>query len=137
MISQLTHLNWFSVLCAFIPYFILGGLWFTVFFGNPYKTSLGKGNETLPNSPIFIAGPAICCLIITITTAMLIYALNVNTLSGALEFAMVAGIGYLVTNTVNIAINPNIPRPIFYSVISGTYHLVGITIVCIIIVAMK
>ena len=47
------------------------------------------------------------------------------------------GMGYLVANTVNIAINPNIPRPLLYGVISGGYFLAGITIVSIILVAMR
>lgn len=137
MISQLTNLNWISVLLAFVPYFFLGALWFTLLFSKQYKISLGRENETLPNKPIFIIGPAICSLVITIASAILIYALNIQSFKGALEFSLVAGIGYLVANTVNIAINPNIPRPILYGIISGAYHLVGILIVSVILVAMK
>jgi hypothetical protein len=137
MINQLANLNWISISIAFIAYFILGALWFTLFFSKPYKISLGRDNETLPNKLIFIIGPAICSLVITIATALLIYALNIQLLSTALEFAAIVGIGYLVANTVNIAINPNIPRPILYGIISGAYHLVGIMIVSTIIVTMK
>lgn len=137
MISQLAHLNWIAVLIAFIIYFVLGALWFTVLFSKPYKISLGRENETLPNKPIFIVGPALCTLIITVASAVLIYSLNISTVGSALEFALLIGIGYLVANTVNIAINPNIPNPILYGVISGIYHLVGIIIVSVIIVLMK
>ncbi|SFD87439.1 Protein of unknown function [Chitinophaga sp. CF118] len=137
MISQLANLNWIAVLLAFVPYFFLGALWFTLIFNKQYKISLGRDNETLPNKPIFIVGPALCTLVITIASAVLIHALNIQSFSGALEFSVVVGIGYLVANTVNIAINPNIPRPILYGVISGTYHLLGILIVSIILVSMK
>lgn len=137
MISQLTNLNWASVLLAFIAYCILGAVWFTLFFSKQYKISLGRANETLPNKPIFIIGPALCTLVVTIVSAILMYALNIESLGGALEFAALVGFGYLVANTVNIAINPNIPRPIYYSIISGAYHLVGISMACIILVAMK
>lgn len=137
MIGQLAHLNWISVLIAFVAYSMVGALWFTLLFSKSYKISLGKDGETLPNKPIFIVGPALCSFVITVTSAVLIYALNISTLGDALEFAALVGIGYLVANTVNIAINPNIPRPILYGIISGTYHLVGITIVCIILVVMK
>ena len=137
MINQLANLNWMAVLLAFVPYFLLGALWFTLIFSKPYKISLGRGNETLPNKPIFIVGPALCSLVITIATAILIYVLNIQSLGEAFEFALIVGIGYLVANTVNIAINPNIPRPILYGIISGSYHLVGIVIVSIILVAMK
>jgi hypothetical protein len=137
MISQLANLNWISVLLAFVVYFVLGGLWFTVFFSKPYKISLGRENESLENKPIFIVGPALCCLVITTTSAILMDALNVSTFGSALEFAAIVGIGYLVANTVNIAINPNIPHPIFYGIISGSYHLVGILMVSVILIAMK
>jgi len=138
MISQLSNLNWISVLVAFVAYFILGALWFTLLFKKQYSISLGKENA-LPEkpSPIFIIGPAICSLIITITTAILIYALRINSSGEAIEFAFTIGVGYLVANTVNIAINPNMPNPIHYGIISGAYHLVGILIVSVIIFAMK
>lgn len=137
MISQLANLNWISILLASVAYFMLGYVWYVLLFAKPYKISLGKENETLPSEPIFMIGPAICCLVYTITSAVLLHALNIGSISGALEFSIIIGIGYLVTNTVNIAINPNIPRPIFYGVITGLYHLVGFSIANIILVAMK
>ena len=137
MISQLTNLNWLSVLLAFVAYFLLGALWFTLFFSKPYKISLGREGETLPNKLIFIAGPALCSLVITIASAVLLYALNISSITGAIEFSLLTGIGFLVANTINIAINPNIPRPILYGVISGSYHLAGILIANVILVSMK
>src|SRR6187402_2738021 len=120
MINQLTNLNWFSVAIAFVAYFILGALWFTVLFKKQYAISLGKENS-LPEkpAPIFIVGPALCTLVITVANAILFYALNIHSYGTALEFSFVVGIGYLVANTVNIAINPNIPNPIQYGIISG------------------
>lgn len=137
MISQLANLNWISILIAFAAYFILGALWFTLFFTKQYKISLGRADETLQNNkPIFILGPALCSLAITIASAVLINALNIQSFADAFAFAFVVGFGFLVSNTVNIAINPNIPRPIHYGVISGAYHLAGILIVSTILVAM-
>jgi hypothetical protein len=138
MINQLSNLNWISVLIAFVAYFFLGAMWFTLLFKKQYSISLGKENN-LPEkpAPIFIIGPAVCSFIITIASALLMYALAINTYGHAIEFALIVGVGYLVANTINIAINPNIPRPIYYGMISGTYHLVGILLVCIILVAMN
>lgn len=135
--SQLANLNWMGVLIAFIVYFLLGALWFTLFFSKQYKISLGRENETLPNKPIFIIGPALCTLFVTITTALLMRILNIVSFNATLEFSLLIGIGYLFANTLNIAINPNMPRPIFYSIISGSYHLLGITLACFILVAMN
>lgn len=136
--NQLTNLNWVSVLVAFVAYCVLGALWFTLLFVKQYKISLGKANEELNNkAPIFILGPALCSLVITIANAVLFYALNISTFNEAVEFSFVIGFGFLVANTMNIAINPNIPRPIHYGIISGTYHLAGIFIVNTILVVMK
>jgi len=138
MITAITNIHWAGVALAFLAYFILGALWFTLFFSKAYRKSLGRENEKPEKpAPIFIIGPAICSLVITLATDVLMNALAIQSLNTALAFAMVVGIGYLVANTVNIAINPNIPRPLFYGFISGAYHLIGISIVCIILVAMR
>ncbi|REA63049.1 DUF1761 domain-containing protein [Dyadobacter luteus] len=138
MFNVFVQINWLSVLCAFIPYFMLGALWFTLLFPRSYHLSLGKAMQPQQKPElIFIFGPALCCLVITIATAVLLYALQISTLNDALILATIIGAGYLVANTVNIAINPNIPRPLLYGLISGAYHMTGITIVCIILVLMK
>lgn len=137
MIQFISAINWLSVLVAFVAYSVLGALWFTLLFKKQYAKSLGKENENLQNSaPIFFVGPAICSLLITITCALLIRALGIHTLPAGLEFAAIAGIGFLFSNTVNIAINPNMPKPIPYGIISGMFHLTGMLIVCSILVAM-
>ena len=135
MLLSFSSLSWLGILLAFAVYFVLGGLWFTLLFKRPYAYSLGKDAGALQNSaPIFIVGPAICSLVITLTTALLLQALNIESYGGAIGLAAVVGIGYLVANTVNIAINPNIPRPLLYGAISGAFHLTGITLACLILV---
>ena len=138
MFNVLTNIAWLPVLFAFVPYFLLGALWFTVLFPKQYKLSLDRENDVQQTlAPIFIIGPALCCLVITVTSAVLLYALKIDSYENALFFAVLIGVGYLFANTVNIAINPNIPRPILYGLISGSYHFVGILIVSMILVAMK
>jgi hypothetical protein len=138
MFNVLSTINWLSVLLAFIVYFLLGALWYVVLFAKPYKVSLGKANETLNNqSALFMVGPGLCVLVSILATTVLLYALHINSVSGALQLALVVGLGYLVTNTTNIAINPNIPRPLLYSAITSAYHLVGITCTCLVLVALK
>ena len=138
MINQFGNFNWLSVTVGAVVYFVLGALWFTVFFKREYALSLGKVNEPSQKpSPIFIIGPAICTFVITITNALFIYALHINSISEAVELALIIGFGFLVANTINIAINPNIPRPILYGIISGSFHLMGITLVSIIIVSIR
>ena len=133
-----SSLPWLGVFLAFAVYLLLGGLWFTLLFKRPYAYSLGKTPEALQNNaPIFIAGPAVCSLIITLTTAVLMQALDIATYGQALVFAVLVGLGYLVANTVNIAINPNMPRPLLYGFISGAFHLTGIILVALILVTLS
>jgi uncharacterized membrane protein len=138
MFDALSNVRWLGVAAAFVPYFILGGLWFTVLFPKPYWASLGKAQvPTEKPAPLFIIGPAICSLVITITTAVLMASLRIDSFGSGLQFGAMIGLGYLVANTVNIAINPNIPRPLLYGLISGGFHLTGILIVTVILVAMR
>lgn len=138
MINVISDLNWFGVLLAFVAYFFLGALWFTFLFKKQYTISLGRENDLQQSlAPIFFIGPALCTLIITLTSAILMNALNIESYENALMFAVIVGFGYLVANTVNIGINPNIPRPLLYGAISGSYHLVGILMVSIILVSMR
>lgn len=138
MFNVLSEISWLSVLVAFVAYFLLGALWFTLLFLKSYKISLGREND-MPQKPasIFIIGPAICCFVITVASAILIYVLKIDSYENAVIFAVIVGLGYLVANTVNIAINPNIPKPLLYGLISGAYHLVGILIVSLILIGMK
>lgn len=138
MFDVLSAINWLGVLAAFVAYFLLGPLWYLLLFPKQYRVSLGrKPDEPQPSDPLFIAGPAVCALIITLATAVLFYALNITTYGNALFFATLVGIGYLVANTVNIAINPNIPRPFLYGFVSGGYHLTGMLLVNLVLVAMR
>src|SRR5687767_1533393 len=102
---QFSTLNWLAILLAFGAYFILGALWFTLFFKKQYLTSLGKVDQPQNTSPIYIAGPAVCTLIITFCHAILMENLSIRSYEAAINFALLVGSGYLVANTVNIAIN--------------------------------
>ena len=115
---------------------MLGALWFTLLFKKQYLISLEKENEPEQKpASIFIIGQAVCTLAITMT--ILMNTLKTDSYQSTIELALIIGIGYMVANTVNIAINPNISRPILYGVISGSYHLIGILIVCIVLYDMN
>ncbi len=138
MFNVLSDINWLSVLVAFIAYFLLGPLWYLFLFPKQYRISLGKAPDAqLSQDPIYIVGPAVCTLAITLTSTVLLYALNSTTYNDAVSFTVLVGVGYLVANTINIAINPNIPRPFLYGVITGSYHLIGTLLVSVILIAMK
>lgn len=138
MFNVVTAINWLGVLVAFIAYFLLGPLWYLLLFPKQYRVSLGREpNGQQDQSLLYIIGPAVCGLIVTVTSAVLVSALNVASYNNALLLAALIGVGYLFTNTVNVAINPNIPRPFLYGLITGSYHLIGMLLVNLILVAMR
>lgn len=137
MFNVLGDVNWIGVPIAFVAFVLLGGVWFAALFSKSYNLSLGRDAAAKPAaSALFYAGPPLTCLVITLTSALLLAALKVDSYTDALVFGLIVGIGYLVANTVNIAINPNFPHPLRYSLISGSYNLIGSLLVSTLLFAV-
>ncbi|MCW7491097.1 DUF1761 domain-containing protein [Leptospira sp. 2 VSF19] len=135
MLEIFFSLNWINVFLALFLYSFLGFIWFTILFKKQYRISLGKENDTEPPlAMIFVLGPMLCTLVIIITTAILFSRLEIEKSTDALVWGSFIGIGFLSANTFNIAINPNIPKPILYGAISSAYHLVGINVASLLLV---
>lgn len=133
MFDVLGDLNWIAILLGSIAFTLLGGIWFAVLFPKAYNRSLGRPEAAKPEpSPLFLAGPAVSCLVVTTTTAILMTALRIDGYGDALLLGLIVGIGYLTATSVTIAINPNFPRPLLYAAISGGYQVVGsLTVVAV------
>lgn len=114
---------------------ILGFIWFTIFFGRQYAMALGK-NYTPEEKPdaLYIIGPIVCGFMNVLAMDFLIHALALDTLAEALLFGAVVGIGLIASTNVNSGINPNIPRPMLYGLVSGSYFVVSSLIISIILV---
>jgi hypothetical protein len=137
MFDVLGDLDWIGILAGFLAFTLLGGAWFAGLFPAAYNRSLGRDPKAKPDpTPLFFAGPPLTCLVITITTAILMAALKIDTYGDALLLGLITGVGYLTANTVNIAINPNFPRPLLYAAISGGYNIAGSLIVSAILIAL-
>ena len=137
MFDVLGDLNPLGILVGFLALTLLGGLWFAGLFAKAYNRSLGREPGAKPqSSPLFIAGPPVAALVVTVTSAVLMEALKIDGYGDALLFGLVVGVGYLAANTVTIAINPNFPRPLFYAAVSGGYNVVGSLIVSLILFAL-
>ena len=110
MLSVLPDINWIAVIVSTVVFAVLGGLYFTAIIGKPYKVALGNETRELPKpGPIFIVGPLIASLLVVITTAILLRSLAIDTIGAGIAFGLIVSIGYLVAQTLNIAINPNFP----------------------------
>ncbi|MEQ1567945.1 MAG: DUF1761 domain-containing protein [Myxococcota bacterium] len=125
MLVALTDLNWFAVIAATSFFAVLGGVYFTVIVAGPYKVALGNENRDLPKpGALFIAGPMLASLLVVVTTATLLRALEIVSLGEGIGFGLVISIGYLVAQTMTISFNPNFPRPLLYTLINAPYFIV-------------
>lgn len=136
MFGAITEISWIGLLLVTVVNFIFGGFYFGVVIKKMYVIAMGRENEPKQKpSGLMIAGPAVCGLFITLTSAVLIKMLNIHTLSDALVFGATIGIGYLMPMTMTVAINPNFPRPFFYTAINAPYFLVSSLVTAVILVS--
>ncbi|WP_221358919.1 DUF1761 domain-containing protein [Streptomyces beigongshangae] len=125
MLAALSEINWFAVIVATLVFAVLGGLYFSVIVAKPYKVALGNENRELPKpGPIFVVGPLVSSLLVVITSAVLLRALEIESAGAGIGFGLVISIGYLIAQTLTIAINPNFPRPLLYTLINAPYFAV-------------
>ena len=138
MIKYVSKINLLAVFLSLLFYSFLGWLWFTVLFPNQYASALDKvGLLPAKPDPVYFYGPPLTILPTIISTALLMIVLNINTRKAAIEFALVIGLGFLVANTFDIAINPNIPHPLSYGLLVGGFQLIGMLVSCLILQAMS
>ncbi len=138
MIMAFGSISVVSIVVAGVVAFLLGGLWFAVIFPRHYAAALGRPYPAKEKpAAIFVVGPLVCGLVIAATSAWLIQALKIESLDEALTFGAVVGFGYLGATTVNTGINPNIPHPLRYGLLSGGYFFTASLVVSVILAMMR
>lgn len=138
MFNAIGGINWLGVLVAAAASFLIGGAWFMGLFPKQYARALGK--EHAPKQKpalIFLAGPFVCNLVVAAATAILVRMLWIDSMRDAVSFGAFLGLGFLAATTVNTGINPNIPRPLLYGLVSGAYFFISSIVVTVILVALR
>lgn len=123
-----------GILAATVAVMALGAFWFTTLFERPYAAVLGRADR--PKSkmpPLYFVGPALCVLVTTIASAFLMSARRFDSIGEAAGFGAIVGVGYLSATAMNMAINPNIPRPILYGLLSSAYFLAASILISVIL----
>lgn len=135
MFDVLTDINWLAVLAAFVASAVIAGVYFPVLIAKPYIVALGRENAGEPESSLVRnLGPVVCILVTTITSAVLITALDITAVGDAVVFGLLVGIGYLTAMTFQIALNPNFPRPLYYGVLNAPFFIITSVLTSVIIV---
>ena len=130
MFNVLTEINWLAVIVATIPFALLGGLYFSAIIPKQYAAAVGTPAK---QGALFIAGPIVASLVTVITSAVLLEALGVTALGDGIVFGLIVGVGYLVAQTFQIAINPAFARPLFYAALNAPYFVVCTVIASVIL----
>lgn len=132
------ELNGWVVLLATLVYFILGGLWFTPLFGKYYDLALGFDRQKDYKWPsIYYISPFVNSLVVSIATSMLVHLLKIELLADAVSLGLIVGVGYAGAISFNNAVNPITPRPLLYGAVTGGYHVVGITLVAMVVSSLR
>jgi len=135
MFNVLTDLNWIAVIAAFVVAAALAGAYFGAVIARPYLVALGRENAPAPESSLVRnLGPVVCVLVTTLTTAVLLRALDVSSIGDAVTFGLIVGVGYLAAMTFQVALNPNFPRPLYYGVLNAPYFIVASVVTSVLLV---
>lgn len=138
MFNVITDINWLAVLVAAVASCALAGVYFAVVVAKPYVVALGREGSPAPETSLVTnMGPVVCILVTTVTSAILVEALDVTTVGDALWFGLIVGIGYLTAMTYQIAINPNFPRPLYYGAINAPFFIATSLLTAVILELMR
>ncbi|GAA1749248.1 DUF1761 domain-containing protein [Aeromicrobium alkaliterrae] len=139
MFSVLPDLSWTGFALATVASIALAGLWFAVVIAKPYLVALGRTADEPPAGQVHPlvtnAGPLVCLVLVTFTSAVLLEALGVTTVADAVTFGLVVGVGYLAAMTFQIAINPSFPRPLMYGLLNAPFFIASSVLSAVIITA--
>lgn len=124
--SAFAQISLWGILAASAFGFVFGGLYFGALVPRYYAIALGR--EALPAArpdALTILGPFLCNVVMIVTTAAIMRMISIASLVDALSLGLVIGVGYLLAMCMTIAINPNFPRPFFYTMVNAPYFLIS------------
>jgi hypothetical protein len=134
MNNTIDHISLLAVAVAALAVMILGWVWFAFIFERAYAVVLGRVDQPKTKmGALYIVGPSLCMLVTTLATAMLMAAQRVSSLGGAVGLGSIIGAGLLSATAMNMAINPNVPKPIIYGLLSSAYFFVASILISVVL----
>jgi hypothetical protein len=139
--DALGELNWLAVIVGAVIYFALGALWYSpMLLGRQWQRSIGWDPERTPPemSATTYAVPFLAYVAMAIAIGLLAAATGTDELTEGLVLGVVAGVGLLLMHTlVDATFDPNKPEPWTWFAINGSYHLIGVIIVAVIVAVWR
>ncbi|MGH2463798.1 MAG: DUF1761 domain-containing protein [Candidatus Limnocylindria bacterium] len=136
-LDMVGQLNWLAVIVGAAIYFVLGAVWYAPpVLGRAWQRSIGWDPEATPPQMRITtyAIPAVAYLVMGVATAMLAAATGSDSVESGLILGLVVGIGLALARTaVDATFTPNLPQPWVWFAITGSYHLVGLIIVAVVV----
>ncbi|CAN7678436.1 DUF1761 domain-containing protein [Rhizobium sp. LjRoot30] len=124
--SAFAQISLWGVLAASAFGFVFGGVYFGALVPKYYAIALGR--EAMPAAKLdmlTILGPFVCNIVMIVTTSAIMRMIGIVSLTDALSLGLVIGVGYLLAMCMTIAINPNFPRPFYYTMVNAPYFLLS------------
>jgi hypothetical protein len=135
--TAIAAINIWGVLAAAAFAFVFGGVYFGMLTPKHYAVAMGRAGEPAASpSPLFIIGPFVCNVVMIIATALLVQATGTATFAQAVVLGLVVAIGYLLPMCMMIAINPNFPKPFYYTALNAPYLLISGVMYAVILTLM-
>jgi hypothetical protein len=135
MSELLFRLDWLAILAATVVYFALGGLWFAPpVFGRRWASAIGVARpEGWRPGARMLVGSLLTCFLASVATSILAHALDARDVVEGLTLGLVVGIGYGTGIAGTHASSPTNARPLAVAAIVGLYHVLGLTVVALMV----
>jgi hypothetical protein len=139
MRRALAEVRWAAVFAATFAYFVLGVPWFSpATLGGVWERALGFNRpQGWEPAPIMYMGPVLASFTASLATALLARATRAITAREGAVLGAVIALGYSVGVAGMDALSPSHPEPLTLFLITGSYHLVGLVVVGVIVTAWR
>ncbi len=128
-------MNWLAVIAAALSSFVLGGLWYGLFFANAWMKAAGVTAEQVKNAnKAIVFGGTFALSLVTAATFAIFLGPSVNAATGAL-YGFTAGLCWVTTSLTSTYLFEH--KPLALSFINGGYRTLQFTFIGLILGAWR
>jgi hypothetical protein len=140
-LDALGQLNWIAVIVGGVLYFALGALWYSpMLFARPWQAAIGwdPDRASPAMNPMSYLVPLIGYVVMAAAVGLLAIATDTDTIAEGVVLGLVVGIGLSLMHAfVSATFDPNLKQKWTWFGITGTYNLIGMLIVAILVAVWR